>query len=126
MAWTVSSITREVTITDPDSGDTATVIIKKLSEGDLQLRTDSMSVALVGEGASMNIALGQLRRIDLESSIVSWDIPGLPFTKAEIGNLDPAIAGQIYEAVQELNPSVFGDDSGPFEGSAVEPTTTKS
>ncbi len=97
--WKTADLTTTFEISDPDTGETASVTIKRLSEGNrMQLQT-----ALV-PGMSLSAYMVEQRRLSIELSITSWTLP-LDITEAT--ELDPRIIGQIHEQVTLFNPGIY-------------------
>ncbi len=91
----------EHTITDPDTGETATVQIKKLSAGDLASIHDSIRMNLGDKGeARPDINLGAFRMLIVEKSLVSWSLEQ-PVTPNTIRLLSPAVFEQIFDICNE-------------------------
>lgn len=118
------------TVTDPEDKETYTVTLKKMSEGDFQQRQDLATKVRLAErkkgrkgrkgkrssgGSAMEYAMGQIRLFDLSRSIVDWSFTDetgekVPPSETFIGMLDPGIAEQIHDHVEELNPFIFRDE----------------
>ena len=120
MSFFTANVTREVEITDSETGVVAHVTIKKFSEGDIQRRTDTMSLFFKDGVADMKVALGALRKFDLETAVVGWDIEGVPFEAEKLSDMDPVITEVIYAEVQKFNPSVYASEEAPLKDTPAE------
>jgi hypothetical protein len=106
----------ERTVKDPEDGSEYIVRLRKMTEGDSQRRSDQATrarIAARGKGEKkgnedtlMEYAFGAIRQFDLETSIVGWDFP-FPLDKKHISRLDPDVADQIHDHIEELNPFIF-------------------
>jgi hypothetical protein len=108
MAWTVHDITKTITVTDPESGDTAEVTIRRMSEGD---KRQMMETAQASDGT-----LGGIRRamrdMRLKLAVTSWT---LPIPTEQVLDLDPRVVDEIDEQIQLFNPGVFPTAMGAAE-----------
>lgn len=125
MAWTVDkkrTYRREVR--DAETGEVAEVELRKFTEGDFQDR-DGLSISMRLEQrrkgrkarkgqpeTDVDYTPGRVRLFEMERALVSWSIP-LPLNIISIKSLDPAVAKQIHEHIQDLNPFFF--ESGEEE-----------
>lgn len=89
MAWDVRSQTTTVAVSH--DGESAEVVIRKLSEGDKQ---DMLSQMVDG------FDLGTLRRCTMEQAIVSWTIP-VELSPDAIASLPAPVGAVIYDAICE-------------------------
>lgn len=97
--WKTSDLTTTFEISDPDTGETANVTIKRLSEGNrMQLQS------ALTPGMSLSAYMVEQRRLAIELSIVAWT---LPLDIADAKELDPRIIGKIHEQVTLFNPGIY-------------------
>ena len=99
MAWgTDDRATRVLTVTD--GGESATVTIKELREGEKQDIYDALTDGF---------GLGKLRRATLLASITEWTIP-TPLSEQSIRDLPTAVAEAIYDGITELSEGIEGEN----------------
>lgn len=91
MAWDITSVTKDVTVTH--DGESAEVTVRKLSEGDFQ------QVATLAEAVGITAAM---RRVFLERGIVRWTIP-VPLTPEAIQSLPIGVSKVIFDAINEFS-----------------------
>lgn len=112
-------------VKDPDDGTKYNVELRKMTEGDSQKRNDMTTRTRIAvkkkkqqgkvPDSFMEYSFGKIRQFDLETSLVEWDFP-FPKTAGDIAELDPDVANQIHDHIEELNPFVFRDvDEGQVE-----------
>jgi hypothetical protein len=129
--------TYERAVKDPDDSTEYTVNLRKMTEGDSQRRSDLATRARLqerrgkgrkkkkgSEDTLMEYAFGAIRQFDLETSIVGWSFP-FELDTSHIRRLDPDVADQIHNHIEELNPFIFGgreeeDDELPDEEEDME------
>ncbi len=111
-AWLVSrDVAKTVEIKAPN-GETATVDLRKMNEGDRMDRENALLESRAKKGAkdqSVSYKIGLLREFDLQTSIVAWSLP-FPISRSTLRDLDPSVASQIHDAIRDLNPFIFADD----------------
>lgn len=108
MSWTVSKITDTFDVTDPDSGDSAAVTIKRLSEGERLAVAEFVSGFDV-ESVSVGEFQGRVKREYLRRSIV--ESKDSPITAEIVDDLDPRVSEEIYEHVKLHNPGIWPDET---------------
>lgn len=117
-------------VKDPDDGTKYNVELRKMDNGDTEKRSDMTTRTRVAvkkkkqQGkvpeAFMEYSFGKIRQFDLETSVVEWDFP-FPKTAKDIAELDPDVANQIHDHIEELNPFIFRDvDEGQVEDKGEE------
>lgn len=105
-------------VKDPDDGTKYNVELRKMDNGDTQKRSDMTTRARIAvqkkkkkakaSDSFMEYSFGRIRQFDLETSIVEWEFP-FPHTARDIAELDPDVANQIHDHIEELNPFIFRD-----------------
>lgn len=110
MAFFVNREPVSHTITDPDTGETATVQIVELNAGDLVGIQDSIRVTQdENDDMSPEFLLGTMKMLQVEKALVGWSLDGTP-TANTIANLDPRVFEQIATIVNGVS-----KDSDPLE-----------
>lgn len=95
MSFFTKTDTYRITITDPDSQETAEVELRPLNAGDQAMFSDT--IAMTGD-QEPSVRLGSLRLLMVERAIVSWTLDVSP-TRASIEQLTIPVFEQIFEAV---------------------------
>lgn len=85
-------------ITHPDTGEEATVEIRRMNAGDQVAIQDSIRMNVNEDGIEdAEIRAGTYRKMLVERLLVAWSLP-LPVTPTTLDQLDP----RIYNAIAEL------------------------
>lgn len=100
MAFFTDLTPTEHTITDPDSGETATVKIRKLTAGDLAGIQDSIRLSMEGDNPTPEVQIGIFRMMIVEKSLVDWSLD-TPVSPNTIRMLNPLVFEQIFALCNE-------------------------
>jgi hypothetical protein len=99
--------TRTITVTNPDTADTAEVELRQLDAGAQAEIQDTLVVRLAqeaGQGEDVDVdvqaKMGTLKLITVEKAIVRWTLP-VDVTPAVIRQLHPKVLEQIFTAIGE-------------------------
>lgn len=95
MAFFISRDPVTHTITDPATGETATVDIVPLNAGDQVAIQDSIRMQ-IGEDASPEARIGSLKLLIVERALVGWSLDVAP-TRNTIERLNPEVFEQIFQ-----------------------------
>ena len=109
--WIVSKDVAKTIEVRSTTGDTATVDLRRFTEGDRMDRENVLMESRTKKGArdqSVSYKIGLLRLFDLKRAIVSWSLP-FPVSDSVLRDLEPAVASQLHDAIRELNPFIFDD-----------------
>jgi hypothetical protein len=108
MAFFVENTTTEHEITDPVTGEKASVTIRKLNAGDTAAIQDTIRMTL-GEKPDAEFKLGEFRLLMVERALVAWSLPK-PVTPMTIRALEPDVFEQIFNIVNQQ-----GTDNNPLD-----------
>ena len=104
MSWRVSDVTKAFQVTGSD-GETATITIRRMSEGD-SLRMQQITAEALAAGKSYSQVLVELRRYRIATFITAWTLP-FDLSPDAVEELSPEVASAVDEEVQLFNPGVF-------------------
>lgn len=96
MSFFIKNETYKVTITHPDTEETAEVELRPLNAGDTAAFSDTIAMTM---GEEPSIRLGSLRLMMVERAVVSWSLEVAP-SRSTIERLDPRVFEQIFQAIE--------------------------
>jgi hypothetical protein len=91
------------TITDTDTGETATVDIRPLNAGDQVAIQDTIRV-LIGDEAEPEVNIGTMKLLIVERALAGWSLD-LALNRNTISALKPEIFEQIYRLANGGEPT---------------------
>jgi hypothetical protein len=97
MTWFTKTELSTHTITDPDSGEEATIQIRELNAGDQAAIQDSIRMR-VGDNPEPEIRIGAFKLLMVEKALVSWSLD-LGVSPSTIRQLTPAVFEQVFDHV---------------------------
>lgn len=106
----------------PGKGEKATVTLRRLNAGDQAAIQDTLRMG-IGEGADATPALGTMRMLTVQKSLVDWTLPGPKPSPEAISQLDPEVFDQIYAHCEIGTPPTDQQEKpSPQDGETPEAT----
>lgn len=110
-----------VEITDPETGEKASVELRKLDAGDYADRSEKMMRVDVDKDPrtgkpkeNISLGTGAAKLFTIHRSIVRWDLH-VPVSFGAIRSLDDSVQEELYGHIKELNPRLSRSDMDLME-----------
>jgi len=113
-------------VTKEPVGDKATVTMRALNAGDQADIQDILRMEMGDDSDRSQLALGSMRRMSVEKSLIDWSIPGPKPTPESIRQLSPEVFEQIYSYVKLGNVHPMSPPAEPEKNGTSAPAEDES